>query len=906
MKYDTQYLKNNHDLSLSDWGPYTKKYMGISNIADKDNGIRFDLSVYAGLYRRKAEVPNVMWESGYHLWDAAPDLSYFSYRQELEWKDKIYTDISFSKIEDDIYLVCCDCVNHSDSTQSMVLHYMASIAYPGKMGDPFHELELWRALLPDGGIWIDAVDYKNLSYRNPRPTDSLAAEGYLRAETVGDGFTGKSGIGCGFGADKGDSVSYEIKLGAPIEDAQLTIRYRCEARRQASFILNIFDGPIDLVGSGEFDTVSINIGYMDAGLHHLTLSSNGTAPVELDGFALTSGQASISFEPIPNNHEPSRVESPCDNSLLLKYDRVDRYYGVLWQYPDYEIHEVRNSELDSFMRYNTHDYVHSVLVGDDKGHFTNAFLRPITLKSGERRKVYGIVTAGERQEVYGTLLKYISMQCFDKLCDAGKKRVYEFITTPAGEKFLFSQKRMAATLFTNVVYPIYTKRHFIKHNTPGRWWDSLYTWDAGFYGIGLAGLDLERAIEALNTYLTEPGDEHAAFIHHGSMVPVQFYLLLEIMNKSYDKELLSYFYPRLKQYYEFYSGKLGSSTTRSLKSNILKTWDYFYNSGGWDDYPPQVYVHEKGLEDFVAPVITTAQCIRIAKIMSMAADMLDIPDDVLSYHNDITLFSKALFEHSWDGESGYFGYVCHDCEGRPAGILRAEDGSNFNMGLDGIYPLVSGICDIKMQQTLLDKLFDSARMFTDIGITAVDMTASYYRKDGYWNGAVWMSHQWFFWKTMLGIGRYDLAYKIAQRALELWQNEVQESYHCYEHFVVESGKGAGWHQFGGLSAPVVSWYQAYYGLGTLTAGFDVWVAEQSFSQDVTELDAKLNIYDLNNETAFVAVMNPSYSYSAYLNGQQVQVDEYGPGIVNIAVRPSGKENDLEIRKIPVHETGRQY
>ena len=33
-----------------------------------------------------------------------------------------------------------------------------------------------------------------------------------------------------------------------------------------------------------------------------------------------------------------------------------------------------------------------------------------------------------------------------------------------------------------------------------------------------------------------------------------------------------------------------------MKSSLLKTWDYFYNSGGWDDYPPQVHVHRQGLK----------------------------------------------------------------------------------------------------------------------------------------------------------------------------------------------------------------------------------------------------------------------------------------------------------------------
>ena len=103
---------------------------------------------------------------------------------------------------------------------------------------------------------------------------------------------------------------------------------------------------------------------------------------------------------------------------------------------------------------------------------------------------------------------------------------------------------MAATLLGNVVYPVYTQRSYIKHNTPGKWWDSLYTWDSGFIGLGLADLDTQRALECLNAYLTGPGAQ-SAFIHHGSMVPVQFYLFLDLWNRTQSREMLEYTYPRL-------------------------------------------------------------------------------------------------------------------------------------------------------------------------------------------------------------------------------------------------------------------------------------------------------------------------------------------------------------------------
>ena len=91
-------LAHTHDLNLPAWGPYTKKYIGISHIPDPDAGLRFDLSVFPGYYRRQVLVPNAKWESGFHPWEAAPDLSYYAYRYELEWKDQVTCDVSFSAL----------------------------------------------------------------------------------------------------------------------------------------------------------------------------------------------------------------------------------------------------------------------------------------------------------------------------------------------------------------------------------------------------------------------------------------------------------------------------------------------------------------------------------------------------------------------------------------------------------------------------------------------------------------------------------------------------------------------------------------------------------------------------------------------------------------------------------------
>ena len=39
-------IAGSHDLRLPAWGPYTKRYMGISHVPDVAAGLRFDLSVF--------------------------------------------------------------------------------------------------------------------------------------------------------------------------------------------------------------------------------------------------------------------------------------------------------------------------------------------------------------------------------------------------------------------------------------------------------------------------------------------------------------------------------------------------------------------------------------------------------------------------------------------------------------------------------------------------------------------------------------------------------------------------------------------------------------------------------------------------------------------------------------------
>lgn len=161
--------------------------------------------------------------------------------------------------------------------------------------------------------------------------------------------------------------------------------------------------------------------------------------------------------------------------------------------------------------------------------------------------------------------------------------------------------------------------------------------------------------------------------------------------------------------------------------------------------------------------------------------------------------------------------------------------------------------------TALAHLKSTKELFSPVGLTAVDMSASYYRDDGYWNGAVWFSHQWFFWKTMLDLGEGAFAWDIARTALEAWKREVDDSYDTFEMINIATGRGGWFHQFGGLSCPVYLWACAYFQPGTVNCGFDVWLERASFTKNCTACTLELSTRDCARDALVLAALCPGHT-----------------------------------------------
>ncbi|MCB9135819.1 MAG: hypothetical protein H6636_10365 [Anaerolineales bacterium] len=894
------FIPKSHDLNLPDWGPYSKRYAGIAHIPNVRQGLRFDLAVLPGRFRGQMLVPNEKWASGHHAWEATPDLRYYAYRYELEWKDQVFCDVSFSFVSENARLLRCHFVNHTNLAQNLMLHLIASMNFPPVRPYSDEAIRLKTVTLPEGGLWLDALDYDDLQFATPRPQDNLVEDGMLRAEIRAHGLVNGSGIG-GFGREAGDWVRYRFGTSHSLRAGVLLARYRLKDRDQIHVrVEGCLATEISLKNThpdadGFVQTV-IPIGPLNSGEHILVFKSLSGASLELDGFALVEAAQveAVRFSDHVWAHEPRLEPGPTPNSLLLHYADTNTVYGLAWDHPDFRIRQLYHNEIDTLLRYLVPNNYSDVVHGGGEGHFTDLWMRPISLDAHATKTVYSLVCSGTREEVLAALRTFREQTPANhhQTYQLARKNMVALNSLPAGARYAFSQQLLAATELLNVVYPVYTRRQFIRHNTPGKWWDCLYTWDSGLIGIALLQYDQQRALDCLNAYLTDPGDTHAAFILHGTTIPTQIYLFHELWNLTQDPDLLKKFYPGLRQMYLFLAGRLGSSNTRALPSNLLQTWSYFpYDSGGWDDYPAQIHALENLPLARVACAAITAHLIRGAQILSQAAEALGLTEDQTLYREDVAAFTHALQTYAWDPDAGYFSYLVH--ENDRIEILRTGNGLNFNMGLDGLMPLISGICTPEQETLFWNRLADPQHFWTPIGISTVDQAAPYYRKDGYWNGAVWFPHQWFLWKTALDLGRGDFAWQIARTALELYETEVQASYYCFEHFLIESGRGAGWHQFGGLSSPLAAWFMAYFSPGRLTTGFDIWIEEKHFSADHRALIAQLKTIRFPHTPTILITLQPGAS-DVLWEGKHIAAQELHPGCLQINLPFSSSTGELII------------
>ena len=909
------------------WGPYGKKYMGLSRIAEHKykSGIRFDLTVAPSVFGMDIKIPNVTVPSGCHPWLASGDFSFYSYRYDMEWKDKVYGDVSFSRITDEATLVRTEIVNNSDIIQNCLINYFSSIEYPYEY--------YTRVVTPAKCVYIDAVDYDEYVYNTPRPWDGENPDGLKKGEFRSPDFNNECGLGDRvgkwhmphryipvFGAEKGDRVTYKAYINEDYENAVLLIRYRTSDihYEQGKMVgVNLIPGEKDGVftlngetavtfkATDELSIAVVELGEIKKGEMPLALVSEGFGGVEFDFLCITefSDLAKLRVYKEPNKFIPEIKEEKCaDGSYIAKlnFHNIEGEYTLKTFNPDTRFRHIETGSLEDCptARLSNSDVTFDDVLESftetfkrkhsDNGFFHNTIVHTLFVEPGSSHVEYAVISKGE--------VEYLAPEEYEKLYNQRKAEAVQFKYNEEGKKYELSNTILASTLLTNAVYPIYKHGENIIHHTPGKRWDCLYTWDSGFIGLGMTGLSPEFAYYSLDTYFSDESNPDYAFLLHGSPVPVQMYLYLELLKLNNDKEKLLALYPRAKLYYDFLAGKIRGSTTAKFKSGLTTTYDYFYSSSGMDDYPAQVAMMNENVRDKAAPCISSSQVIRCAKILKMVALNLGKTEDSAEYEKDIARISEALNKYSWDEESGYYSYVLHNENYEPTEIFRTKDGENVNKGLDGIYPIIAGACPEDRKKRIIDHMKNPEEMLSPYGISAVDMTAGYFMVNGYWNGNVWFPHQWFIWKTMLDCGETDFAYTIAKLALDIWKREVDYSYYTFEMVNVVTGRGGWFHNFGGLSAPINLWAAAYYKPGTFNTGFDIWVDSYKFNEDNTCFESEFTYHGNNEKYIVIVAMNDSRSdYKVYVDGEEAEYNLRDNSALEIVINGNKATRKITIK-----------
>lgn len=890
---------------INKWGPYSKKYMGISKIveSEKATGTRFDFTVHPTVCNSAVPVPNVTTPSNYHLWHCNSDYSFYSYRYELVWKDRLYADVSFVKMGENTHLVRTEFVNNTELTQNVLLNTFASLEYKS--------VKYAHVETPEKCVLKKANDYDGFSYAKERPWDAQMTDGLFKGMFMDNDFYMGCGLGdrCNnshvsfmnlkpFGCEAGDKVSYSFNLGgAEFQNPVISLRYKTVTEGDAEFSMN--GKAVTLKNSPKLTFAVLPF------FESFTLESLGGAGVEFDFFAVTENcekeKVSVKEKTRPYVPNISTENAGAGKRVRLKYEGVSEPFYILTHNAKTRQRAVNSGALEDAVITRlsngdvTFDDVRETFTSSfsrkksDDGYFANTLIKSIFIKPNERHTEYVVLSNEKTQPLSDAEYESIYTTAFSSYIGENSRNG-AFRYNNRGKKYELSTEILKSTLLTNVVYPMFNHGENVVSFAPGKRWDSFYTWDSGFIGMGLLEVDCALCEHVLSSYLTDEGNRDFAFLLHGSLVPTQFAEYLELLNRTNDKESLNYLYPKMKRYYEFLRGREGTSTCGKFGNGLLTTYDYWYSHCGMDDYPAQMAMIERKEEAKTCPCLSTAQIIMCGKILKMVATYLEKNEDVKEYDADINVSTKALNELTWDDEAGYYSYTQYDGEGNVTNFLRTENGENLNKGIDGIYPLVAGAVDENKKERVLSHIKSPNELWSRAGISAVDMSASYFKNDGYWNGNVWMAHQWYIWKTMLDLGEVQFAFQIADRALNMWKSETDFSYNTYECFGIETKRGGWFHQFGGLSAPILIWADAYYKPKTVTTGFDVWVNSQKVNNNLAEISFKY--YGNAKNYAIIVTLTDEFEYTASLNDSPIEFNERQNGCLEFLIDGSVKEGKL--------------
>ena len=850
---DFDSMARTQDVSLPQWGPYSSNIAGIVHTTDPARGAGFHLSVFPRYYQGKAHLPTEREESFHFPWLAMEDLSLYTYRFELEWKDRLYCDISYIRLADDAYMIEVEAHNNTGVSQQLGLHYLASMQYPLTEG----KYAAWVKPVCDGKYTsVDGVEYNTLVLADPEAEKDLPPQGMRVGEIVGHEMVGGHALGGRFGKTPGDRADYTLTRPGN-GDLLLTVRAKGHARLMLS---GITDAECT-VDSDTFAAHTFPVSPSGESACPLTIRCLEGQGAVID--VITLSDAPVSFVREDPAFTPKIVRE--NKTLTLSYDSGHEY-GILWEGGDATLRELLGSDWEAKTG-APKNIPHEIVEGDHNAHYTDLYVRPLFLSPYETKRLYSLVCHSTAAE--GRLKEHFAHWAetdHEAYADNAFDKIRSQLLPP--DAYSLSQQLLRAATLTNILYPFRGRDGYTRRFTGAKRDTVPSTHSLGLIALGLVPTSPSLAMEVLNSCLSADGEEKVPFVHVGDPTPTVAYAYKALWDKTHNRAFLASFYSRLRQYYHFLMGRHPASAMRQMKSGILNPTAYMQQDEN-NDIPVCQAIRDKGLEMRCCPNHTSIHTVVFARILRHASAILGYGDEG-EYDADIASLGSALQAYAYDRRSGYFGCITHDENGNPEGFLRTDRFLNYNMGYDGAEILLSGICNPRQEAVLAGFMMDPARMWTDAGISNVDRSAPYYRRDGFRNGTAGMTQQYFAFLGMLGCAHLADAFKIATTALDTWKSETDASYNCYEHFVLETGRGGGWHCASDSSAPLSMWYHTLFAPGNVIAPPDVCVITSSFGEGCACVDLSVDAGVSKRPETSIVISLARDDYRVMVNGELVE------------------------------------
>ena len=108
--------------------------------------------------------------------------------------------------------------------------------------------------------------------------------------------------------------------------------------------------------------------------------------------------------------------------------------------------------------------------------------------------------------------------------------------------------------------------------------------------------------------------------------------------------------------------------------------------------------------------------------------------------------------------------------------------------------------------------------------------------------------------------------------MNIWKREVESTNYTIEMVNTVTGLGGWFHNFGGLSTPLIMWLRAYYAPGTVNVGFDTYLEKVRFNEDNTEADIEITYHGEKEKVNLLAVMKEGEEYNCTLDGEKREAD----------------------------------